>query len=163
MANPTKGEVSLVLFEDDENLDRKQYTLKFSNAGHREMEDFLDIEQSEVLGRFHTGRVGRRLLNAVFYGATRKFHRRDFPTVLEVDDLLDQIDDEAEDTEAELRKLAVASYAAYTRNDPSEIEAGILGEEPKSNGSSGATEAGPKEDQDKPKRKPAQKPAKSSG
>lgn len=162
MANPTKGEVSLVLFEDDPNLDTRRYTLKFSNSGHREMEDFLDIEQSEVMARIDTGRVGARILTALLFGATRKFHRRELPSIVDIDELMDTIADDAEDFGKESRALSVALIAAYTRSNPSDIEAQILGEEPASrNGSNGASEEVPK-DQDKPTRKPKQKPAKES-
>lgn len=163
MANPTKGEVDLVLFEDDPNLERRHYTLKFSNSGHREMEDFLDIEQSEVLARINTGRIGRRLISALLYGATRKFHRRDFPSIADVDDLMDEIDDDAEDADKETQALAIALIAAYTRSNPSDIEARILGEEPVSrNGTNGSEEA-PKDETETTKKTTTKKAASGSG
>ncbi len=152
MANSSKGEVDLVLFEDDPNLEKRSYVLKFTNSGHREMEDLLNIEQSEILARIDTGRIGPRIITALFYGATRRFHRRDFPTVGEIDDLMDLVDDEAENPDKEGERMAIALIAAYTKSNPSEIEARMMGEDPKANSDS----AGPK-DQDKPTRKPRQK------
>ncbi len=154
MANPHKGEVDLVLFEDDPNLEKRSYVLKFTNSGHREMEDLLNIEQSEILARIDTGRIGPRIITALFYGATRRFHRRDFPTVAEIDDLMDEIDDEAENPDKEGERMAIALIAAYTRSNPSDIEARMMGEEPKAQDE--VVSAGPK-DQDKPTRKPRQK------
>lgn len=122
------------------------------------MEDFLNIEQSEVLARINTGRIGPRLITAMFFGATRRHHRRDFPTVAEIDDLMDEIDDVAEDPDKEGERMAIALIAAYTKSQPSDIEARIMGEEPRKGPDRGPDEAAPK-DQDKPSstRKPKQK------
>ena len=156
MSNARKGEVDLILFEDDPNLERRHYTLRFSNVSHIEMENLLNLEQSEILARINTGRIGPRLITAMFYGATRKFHRREFPTTGEVDDLMDEIADEAEDPDKETERLAITLMAAYTKVAPDELAALMGGEEPKRDSHRFAA---PK-DQDKPTRKPKQKAAK---
>jgi hypothetical protein len=168
MANPTKGEVSLVLFEDDESLQTRRYTLKFSNSGHREMESYFTqafgnpTAQADILSMLDQGSVGPTVLTGLFFGATRKFHRRQFPSIAEVDDLMDEIEEEAEDFGKESRALSIALVAAFTKSNPSDIEARILGEEPTPNGESanGSSEEVPK---DEPKKKTTKKAASGSG
>lgn len=132
MANRARGEVSLVLFEHDENLDTRRFTLKFSNGGIREMEDLLDMERSEIDGRLNQGKYGPRLMTGLFFGATRKFHRYDLPVVESVDELFDSIDDDAEDPGRETVKLSAALTAAWTGANPDDVEARLMGEEPPS-------------------------------
>ncbi len=101
------------------------------------MEDFLGMESSEILSKINTGRLGARIVTGLFWGATRKFHRNDFPDVSDVDDYMDEIDDEADDDSKAGQNILVALVAAYTRSNPSEIEAALMGEEaeqPSTNG-----------------------------
>lgn len=130
LANRARGEVSLVLFEDDEQLDTRRFTLKFSNGGVREMEDLLDMERSEIDERLNSNKFGSRLMTGLLFAATRKFHRRELPVVESIDDLFDAIDDDAEDPERETIKLSAAVSAAWTGANPDEIEARLMGVEP---------------------------------
>lgn len=92
------------------------------------------MESSEIMDRINTGRVGARIVTGLFFGATRKFHRNDFPSVDDIDDYMDEIDDEADDDSEAGKAMLVALVAAYTRSNPSEIEAALMGEEPEANG-----------------------------
>jgi hypothetical protein len=169
VANPEKGEVDLILFEDDPEK-RKHYTLRFTAGGRREMEDFLDLDTSDIELKIFGDptdpdrriKAGYRLTVGLFFGATRKYHRRDFPTIHEIDELMDLIDDEADDPSAEGQKLWVALIAAYTKSSVSDIEARLMGEQPsqarQKPGEANGSSSGPK-DQDKPTRKPKQKAA----
>ncbi len=131
MANPSRGEVPLDIRFDKDRTDR--FVLKFSNAGHRAMEDFLNMESPEIIARITTGRIGARMITGLFYGATRKFHREDFPFVSDVDDYMDEIDEEAEEDEGERAQgIFSALVAAYTKSNPSEIEAEFFGEDKRS-------------------------------
>lgn len=172
MANPHKGEVSLVLFEDDPNIKRRSYTLKFNTAGQVEMENWLDLENSEIaeklfgLGPDGRQKMGSRLTAGLLLGATRRHHARELPTIYDIFELMDEVE-EAEDSDAETIKIGKALVAAYTKSNPDEIEAEIMGQEPGENGSeANGSKAAPK-DQDKPTRKPKaplkQKAAKDSG
>ena len=126
MANTSRGEVSLDLeFEDRKD----HWVFRFTNAGHRATEDFLNMETSEIMSRVASGRVGMRLTTGLLLGATRKYHSDDFPTVSSIDDYMDQIDDEAKDASKSAQDLLVALVAAYTKSNPSDIEAALLGEE----------------------------------
>lgn len=127
MANPERGEVGLdVPFTDDRT---DHFILKFTNSGHRAMEDFLNMESSEIVWRINSGRLGARLVTGMFWGATRKFHRNEFPDVDSVDDYMDEIDDEAENQDAAAQKMLIALIAAYTKSNPSDIETALMGEE----------------------------------
>jgi hypothetical protein len=89
------------------------------------------MERSEIDERLTQGKFGSRLMTGLILGATRKFHRYDLPGVPAIDDLMDEIDDEAEDPGREARAITVALTAAWTGANPSDIEAEILGTEPK--------------------------------
>ncbi len=135
ITNVERGEISLDVPFDKDRKDH--YVLKFSNAGHRAMEDFLGMESSEILAKINDGRLGARIVTGLFWGATRKFHRNDFPSVADVDDYMDEIDDEADDASEAGQNILVALVAAYTRSNPSDIEAALMGEEaeqPSTNG-----------------------------
>lgn len=166
MANSIKGDVSLVLFEKDSKLERRIIRLFFTTEGSVAMEDYLDLEGSEIAERiFGLGpdgkqRMGSRLTAGLLLGATRRYHAQDLPSIYDVYELMDEIGG-ADDTVAETEKLGRALVAAYTKSNPDEIEAEVMGEE-----SGTKSEAGPKEtqgDQDKPKRKPRQKGTNASG
>ncbi len=121
------------------------------------MEDFLGMESSEILAKINTGRLGARIVTGLFWGATRKFHARDFPSVADVDAYMDEIDDEADDDSKAGQNILVALVAAYTRSNPSEIEAALMGEEagqqPSTNGNAAPKGRGKK----KPPAKTAKK------
>lgn len=127
MTNIARGEISLDVPFNKERTDH--FVLKFTNAGHRAMEDFLNMESSEILWRINSGRVGARVVTGLFWGATRKFHSDEFPSVDDVDGYMDEIDEEAEDGNEAAQNLLVGLIAAYTKSNPSEIEAVLMGEE----------------------------------
>lgn len=154
MSNPERGEVSLDILD-------KHLVLKFSNAGRRAMEDFLDIEISEIDARVNTGRIGSRMLTGMFWGATRKHEARKFPSIADVDEFMDELDDADEDADGEITKeLVVALIAAYNRSTTSETEARLFGD-------SGAIDEQPSENGDgssaAPKDKTTKKAAPASG
>lgn len=161
MPNKNKGEVSLTLFEDDADR-RRTLTLRFTNGGHREMEGLLGMEQSEIEGRINTGRIGARITTGLLFGATRRYHRRDLPSVFEIDELFDEIDDYADDPVAEGQKIMTHLTAAYTKSQVSDVEARLMGEEPAKNDDAPGLGAPQTKDQDKPARgrKPKPKTAK---
>lgn len=119
MANPDRGEVDYY-FED------KHYTLKFSNAGRRVAEAELNMEAPEITRKLSTG-GGARILTALFYGATRKFHARDFPNMAFCDQHMDAIEDAGQEAAIE---LYISVAAAYLRVDKADLKRQILGEEP---------------------------------
>ena len=119
MANPERGEVR---FE----FDGKSYTFKFSNAGKRAMQSFTGWDGLEIADRINTGRFDESLITGLFFGATRKFHARQFPNDATVDNFIDRINDEEDENES-TRELLVTLLAAYLRQDPKEIRRGLFG------------------------------------
>lgn len=127
MADIARGEVGLDIKFDKDRTDH--FILKFTNSGHRAMEDFLGVESSEIIWRINTGRLGARIITGLFYGATRKFHRNEFPDIDSIDAYMDEIDDEAEEQDEAAQSMLIALIAAYTKSNPSDIEAALMGEE----------------------------------
>lgn len=119
MANPTRGEVDYV-------FDGKHYTFKFGNAGKRATEDMLDMESSDIMRKLDA--PGDRIKTALFFGATRKHHLRDFPNLGMVDRFMDDITDAKDDCETpeEAQEIEVellsSLYAAYLREDKSKFQ-----------------------------------------
>lgn len=136
------------------------YILVFTTAGMVAAEDTLDVEQSEIQYRLETGRVGARLIRALLFGATRKYHRQTFRSPDEVGAFLDRLEEESEDYDGDTEKLSVALMAAFTNSSPDEIEKRMMGEKPPVGSAEGSAEtsaggsAGPKK---------VAKPGKSSG
>lgn len=130
MANPQAGEVSYV-FNDGKN--EKHYTFKFSNRGKVETETQAEMSRQEILRSLDTG-FSDKVRTALFWGATRKFHARDFPNVAMVDGFYDDFDDaiaEAEDGGWELQQeLVSALMAAFLRADKNEFKRRMQGEAP---------------------------------
>lgn len=89
------------------------------------------MEQSEILYKLNTGRVGARLMSGLFFGATRKYHRRDFPSLDSVDEFMDRLEEvEDEDQQEEdAKNLSVGLMAAFTNANPTEIEAQLFAED----------------------------------
>lgn len=144
MANPSKHEYPI-------KVGRETYTLRFSNAGHREAEDFLGMDGDTLQMRVGQGRLGSRVLTALMWGGTRKYHRDDLRDVEAIDDLMDEITEQYEDDETGERArdgFVLPLMAAYLRKTPDELRRRMNGEE----------EEAPK-DQDKPKGKPKIKAA----
>jgi hypothetical protein len=127
MADIARGEVSLDVPFNKERTDT--FILKYTNSGHRAMEDFLGMEDSEIVERINTGRLGTRLVTGLFWGATRKFHRTEFPDINSVDEYMDEIDDESDQQDEAAKNIIVALVAAYTKSNPSDLEAALMGEE----------------------------------
>ncbi len=92
MANPERNEV-------DFSFGDNSYTFKFSNAGRRELESQLDMEMPAINEKLAAGQIGPRILSALVFGATRKYHGRQFPNMTAVDNLLDSIEDADEDAD----------------------------------------------------------------
>ena len=129
MANPHRGEVSY-------EFDGKHYVLKFTNSGRIAVEDMLNMEEGEILQRI--GQAGSRIKTALFFGATRKYHARDFPNAAAASSFMDEhadAKDDAEDGGEELEIDLIASLlAAYLRQDKEEMVKRFKGEEPSENG-----------------------------
>lgn len=124
----------------------ENYLLVFNNAGIRATEDTLDIEQSEIIFKLNTGRVGARLMSGLFFGATRKYHRRAFPTLDSVDDFMDRLEDveDEERQEEDAKNLSVAIMAAFTNANPTDIEAQLFAEDNAPDTPNGSESGGPK-------------------
>lgn len=136
------------------------YTIRFSNAGHREAEDFLGMDGDTLQMRVGQLRLGSRIRTALMWGGTRKYHREALPDVDSVDDLMDELEEQFEDDKNPERvedDYFVPLLAAYLRADPEDIKdlfRRARGEAPKGK----AKEE--KKDQDKPKGKPKPKAVK---
>lgn len=134
----------------------KTYTIRFSNAGHREAEDFLGMDGDTLQMRVGQLRLGSRIRTALMWGGTRKYHREELPDVNSIDDLMDDLEEQYEDTEdpnVVEDGYFVPLLAAYLRADPEDIKdlfRRARGEALKGKG---------KKDQDKPKGKPKAAPA----
>lgn len=131
MANPTRGEVDFK-FATADGEDR-HYTFKFSNAGRRAMEDALGMEAPEINMKLDTGQVGPRVLSALLFGATRKFHARQLPSMNAIDALMDAIDEADEEVEGDTpngTELFLAIASAYLRVDKKELRERMEGGAP---------------------------------
>lgn len=144
MANKEKHEYPIKVGD-------KTYTLRFSNAGHREAEDFLGMDGDTLQMRVGQLRLGSRIRTALMWGGTRKYHRDDLPDVDSIDALMDDLEEQYEDDKGPNRvedEYFVPLLAAYLRAEPGDIKdlfRRARGEAPKGKG---------KQDQDKPKGKP---------
>lgn len=123
MANPSRGEVD---YETPDGIPGpRALTLKFSNAGRRAAEDMLDMESGEIMQNLGKVGPGDRIKTALFFGATRKHHARDFPNVFAVDNFMDDFADAKEDAEEASEgaaldmelELIASLLAAYQRTD----------------------------------------------
>ena len=123
MANPSRGEVD---YNPPEGCPGpKALTLKFSNAGRRAAEDMLDMESGQIMENLGKTGPGDRIKTALFFGATRKHHARDFPNVFAVDNFMDDFTDAKEDAEEASEgsaldmelELIASLLAAYQRKD----------------------------------------------
>lgn len=74
MASPDKS----VPFEFED----ERYLLTFNNAGRAVAEETLSMEWPEIGAKIDAVGIGPRLQAALFLGATRKHHRRDFPNIV---------------------------------------------------------------------------------
>lgn len=125
MANPERGEV-------DFDFNGKRYVLKFNNAGRRVVEEELGLDAPEITARL-VGAVGRgagpRIFSALFFGATRKYHARDFPVPQTVDlfmDSIEEADDEAENSDNQT-ELAFSLMAAFLRQPKQQLKDALSG------------------------------------
>ena len=123
MANPSRGEVD---YNPPEGCPGPSaLTLKFSNAGRRAAEDMLDMESGQIMENLGKTGPGDRIKTALFFGATRKHHARDFPNVFAVDNFMDDFTDAKEDAEEASEgsaldmefDLIASLLAAYQRTD----------------------------------------------
>lgn len=138
MANPSRGEVAFD-FEDAVNPEHRRLVFKFSNAGKRAVEEQLGMERPEIVRKIDEGNIGDRLLAALLFGGTRKFHARQFPNPSYVDRYLDDLDDEDEDGSLQF-DLAISLIAAYMRIPKSALE--DPGDAPEEDASARGGEAG---------------------
>ncbi len=92
----------------------------------------LDMESQEILRKLDS--AGDRIKTALFWGATRKNHMREFPSLPTVDSWFDDFadaKDEAEDDGAALEiDLITSLMAAYLRRDKKELQRIIEGNDP---------------------------------
>lgn len=140
MDNPERGEVGFT-------FGGKTLTFKFSNAGKRAVESALEMEKSDIVRKISTYSVGDRMISALFFGATRKYHARDFTSLSAVDDYLDLVADSEDADELDL-DLTACLIAAYLRTTKKSILVDYFrqedpdAEEP-DEGSSGSSEGEP--------------------
>lgn len=129
MANPHKGEIEYIFttFADNGERVEKYYTLKLNNEGKSAAEEFLGV-QGQALAQMIDQGMGSRLRAALFFGATRKFHARDFPRIQpHVFEFLDELDDAVQAVEQEegidmMRELDSSLLAAFMRTDKKRIK-----------------------------------------
>lgn len=128
MANPSRGEVDFWFGE-------KHLTFKFTNRGQRECEDFLGVQGAALARKIDAG-IGAELKTGLFLGATRKYHAREYPNIVAVDNFMDEFEDAKVDTEdpevardMEL-ELQAALLAAFFRDDKKRIKRILSGEAP---------------------------------
>ncbi|MGF1472218.1 MAG: hypothetical protein ACFB50_10820, partial [Rubrobacteraceae bacterium] len=152
LSNPSRGEIAF-------DYDGKHMVLKFSNAGRRAMEDFLDLERSEIDDRLDAGKFGERLMTGLFWGATRKFHRMDFPTIDQVDDLMDDLDDDPEGAQ----ECLISLIAAYTREPKDVVRKRVEGEPEPGNLEAPKDEESEAQEEEAPPVAPQKSRKKSSG
>lgn len=122
MANPERGEV-------DFDFNGRRYVLKFSNAGKRVAERELNMSSPEItLKLFQT--PGNDIITVLFFGATRKFHSRDFPVLQAVDSLMDDIEDTdfANGNTDIMLDLIHSIRAAFIRRPKEEVKKLFAGE-----------------------------------
>lgn len=133
MANPSKGEVPFD-FKDAEGNDH-HFVFRFTNEGKRLTEEAANMTRGEILQTLNFGQ-GDSIMSALFYGATRKNHKREFPMWPRsvdtfFDDVFDPASDEHEPAEDELpleMELFISLVAAYQRIEKNTIRRQILGE-----------------------------------
>lgn len=75
------------------------YSLILNNAGRAFVESELDMELPEIDAKINEFGIGPRLQAGLFFGATRKHHRRQFQSIGAVYELLDEIEEAGEETQ----------------------------------------------------------------
>ena len=109
----------------------KTLVFKFNNDGRMAVENQLGMEAGEIGAKI--GAAGPRITTALFWGATRKHHRREFPNPQAVSNFMDEFEDlkddagEEEGREMEL-DLSVSLLAAWLRQDKQELLDRLNGE-----------------------------------
>jgi hypothetical protein len=94
----------------------------------------MDMETGEIQQKIQQGSL--RIVQAMLWVATRKYHRKDIKTLDAVSELLDTVDDMAE--------LSIPLMEAYQAGMPG-VQMPDEDEEPKSNGSSSKASKSAKE------------------
>lgn len=101
-------------------LNGTTYRLFVNNAAKRYAEEVADQPWPTIINRMFPDDPDEEFapsytsLAAVLWGATRKFHRRDVPSIEEVDEIIDEIDESAEDA-AELFTCLGAAIRGVTK------------------------------------------------
>lgn len=86
---------SYVAFEFED----ERYMLVLNNAGRAVCEELLGMELPEIDAKINEFGIGPRLQAGLFFGATRKHHRRQFQSIGTVYEFLDEIEDAGEETQ----------------------------------------------------------------
>ncbi len=103
MPNPDRHEITFELGE-------KRYLLTFNNAGRRAAEDTLGMEWPEIGEKINESGPGYRIQSGLFFGATRKYHRRDVPNMAAVDAVMDKVEDSDEETVTDFLATLMALF-----------------------------------------------------
>lgn len=114
----------IVKHEHNIEVDGKIYRLRFSNRGLRDAEDFMGQSGEYIQSMLERGVVDQRLTTGLLFGATRKNHKEDLPSIEHIDDLMDDISDEYEDDETgeKMRNgFIIPLMAAYLRRPQKEL------------------------------------------
>lgn len=107
MPNPDRHEIT---FELGEGSGAKRYLLTFNNAGRRAAEDTLGMEWPEIGEKINESGPGYRIQSGLFFGATRKYHRRDVPNMAAVDAVMDKVEDSDEETVTDFLATLMALF-----------------------------------------------------
>ena len=144
MPNPDRHEVP---FE----LDGKRYLLTFNNAGRRAAEDQLGMEWPQIGEKINESGPGYRIQSALFFGATRKYHRRDVPHIGMVDEVMDKVEDSDEDTVTDFVASLMACFFRGEKETWRKILMGEPLEEPEDEPTEDEPDDGPKKATKAPK------------
>jgi hypothetical protein len=134
MANPHKGEVPFT-FEDEEG-NRQHFVFRFSNEGKRLTESAAGMTKGEIMQALNSGDADG-IKSALFWGATRKNHRREFPVWPQsvdnfFDDVFDPVADEHEPGDGEIPlhlDLLMSLISAYQKRDKAEMLKAFFGDD----------------------------------
>jgi hypothetical protein len=123
VTNPDKHEIPFRLGE-------KQYLLTFNNEGKRVAEDVIGMGWPKIGETIDREGMGFKLQTGLFFGASRKYHRRDFPNIATVDALLDKLEEADDETQTEFVATLIALYLRDKKEEWVKRLNGELIEEP---------------------------------
>ena len=110
MANPDRHEIQF-------KLEDKRYLLTFNNEGKRIAEEVIGMGWPAISEVIDREGLGFRLQTGLFFGASRKYHRRDFPNLAAVDTLLDTLEDADEETQTDFIATLIALFLRDSKEE----------------------------------------------